>query len=111
MESNTCSSVDGRTHVRHTAHVTRTRVRWDRLTVLLLILAGLLWVGGQAAGGSDRSPGAVYRVRAGDTLWAIATQRLGAEADPRPLIEDIRDLNGLSTSAVVPGQVLRLPAA
>jgi nucleoid-associated protein YgaU len=89
--------------------VTRTRVRWDRLIALLVLLAALLWAGGQAAGGWDRPPGPVYRVRAGDTLWAIATQQLGTEADPRPLVEDIRDLNGLSTSALVPGQVLRLP--
>jgi LysM repeat protein len=79
------------------------------VAVLLLIVAGLMWAGGRAAGGSDPPVGPVYRVRAGDTLWAIATRRLGAEADPRPLVEDIRDLNGLSTSALAPGRVLRLP--
>jgi LysM repeat protein len=55
--------------------------------------------------------GVVYRVRAGDTLWTIASGRLGSEADPRPLVEDIRDLNGLTRSVLVPGQILRLPAA
>jgi LysM repeat protein len=77
----------------------------------VLVLMGLLWAGGRAAGGSEPTPGVVYRVRAGDTLWTIASGRLGSEADPRPMVEDIRDLNGLARSALVPGQVLRLPAA
>ncbi|HEX2025230.1 MAG TPA: LysM peptidoglycan-binding domain-containing protein [Actinomycetota bacterium] len=91
--------------------MTRTRVRWDRVVAFVLVLMGLLWVGARAAGSSESGTGAVYRVRAGDTLWAIATERLGPAADPRPLVEDIRDLNGLTRSALAPGQLLRLPAA
>jgi nucleoid-associated protein YgaU len=75
------------------------------------VLVGLLWAGGRAAGGSEPASGPVYRVRAGDTLWGIAAPRVGAEGDPRPLLEDIRDLNGLTRSSLVPGQILRLPAA
>jgi Tfp pilus assembly protein FimV len=77
----------------------------------VLVLLGLLWVGARAAGSSEPGAGAVYRVRAGDTLWAIATERVSPGADPRPLVEDIRDLNFLTRSALVPGQLLRLPAA
>jgi nucleoid-associated protein YgaU len=48
-------------------------------------------------------------VRAGDTLWEIARARLGGTADPRPFIEEIRDLSGLATSSLEPGQVLLVP--
>jgi len=49
-----------------------------------------------------------YRVRAGDTLWAIAEARYAG--DPREAVWKIARRNGLSSSAIVPGQVLVLPA-
>jgi LysM repeat protein len=81
------------------------------VAAFVLVVMGLLWAGGRAAGGSEPTHEVIYRVRAGDTLWTIASGRLGSEADPRSLVEDIRDLNALRTSALVPGQILHLPAA
>ena len=46
----------------------------------------------------------------GDTLWEIARTRVGAAADPRPFIEEIRDLSGLATSSLRAGEVLLVPA-
>lgn len=48
-----------------------------------------------------------YAVRAGDTLWSIATQRYAG--DPRRGIWVIRERNGLDTGLIRPGQVLLLP--
>jgi LysM repeat protein len=77
---------------------------------LVAIVAGLVLAGGRALGDSDPVPAAErYRVRSGDTLWAIARREVGPEGDPRPLIADIREANGLATSALRPGQVLALP--
>jgi LysM repeat protein len=76
----------------------------------MALVAGLLMAGGRALGDSESVPaGQRYRVRSGDTLWAIARREIGPEGDPRPLIADIREANGLVTSALRPGQVLALP--
>jgi LysM repeat protein len=51
----------------------------------------------------------VYVVQAGDRLWDLA-ERLGPEDDPRRFVQQVRDLNELTTSAIVPGQKLFLPS-
>jgi hypothetical protein len=76
------------------------------------VLVASVWGAGRALGGTE--PGRagstkVYLVREGDTLWAIARDRVGPEGDPRPLVQEIRQLNGLATSAITAGQTLRLP--
>jgi LysM repeat protein len=45
-------------------------------------------------------------VRAGDTLWSIAT-RLAPQRDPRAEVADLQRINSLRGGALVPGQVLR----
>jgi LysM repeat protein len=50
-----------------------------------------------------------YRVRSGDTLWAIAGS-LEVGGDIRGVVAEIRALNGLDDSVIVPGQWLELPA-
>jgi Tfp pilus assembly protein FimV len=52
-----------------------------------------------------------YRVHAGDTLWSIASDATDPGGDVRSLVSEIRDLNGLSTSAITVGDVLLVPAA
>jgi LysM repeat protein len=77
---------------------------------LVAIVAGMILAGGRALGDSGSVPAADrYRIRCGDTLWAIARREVGPEGDPRPLIADIREANSLATSALRPGQVLALP--
>jgi len=46
----------------------------------------------------------------GDTLWSLA-QTADPGADPRPLIAEIRRVNGLGTSTLQPGQSLAVPVA
>jgi nucleoid-associated protein YgaU len=96
--------------------MTRTGVRRTRAGLLAALVGAAVLVAGRAAGGPPGSaPGPTpperYVVRAGDTLWEIARARLGGTADPRPLIEEIRDLSGLATSSLEPGQVLLVPPA
>lgn len=50
-------------------------------------------------------PATTYTVKPGDTVWAIARDLLG---DYRRF-EEIKTINGLVTSAIYPGQVLKLP--
>jgi nucleoid-associated protein YgaU len=51
-------------------------------------------------------------VRPGETLWEIARDAVGAEGDPRPLIERIREANGLApTDVLLPGVSLVVPRA
>jgi hypothetical protein len=78
------------------------------------LVAAVVLLAGQAVGGP---PGTVaggarperYVVQPGDTLWEIARVRVGPEADPRPLVDGIRELSGLETSALRAGEVLLVP--
>jgi LysM repeat protein len=87
-----------------------------RLAVLGALVGAVVLAAGRAAGGPPGSASAPppverYVVRSGDTLWEIARARVGAAADPRPFIEEIRDLSGLGTSTLQAGQVLLVPPA
>lgn len=94
--------------------MSRTRVRRRRLALVLAgaALAGA-WAGpvAEAVGSSGATPAtrAAYVVRAGDTLWSIAEGMVDGE-DPRPLVDSIADANELDPGALIPGQVLVIPA-
>lgn len=77
------------------------------------VLAGTLWMAGLAVGGSEPTPwpsAARHVVREGETLWGIARGVVGPEGDPRPVVEAIRESNGLGASSVLIGQTIVLPA-
>src|SRR5207247_6219585 len=100
---------DFRTCVRDTTSMKRTRVRWGRVAVLATAMA--VPVGVHAAGASDGHRAAssrTYVVRAGDTLWSIASRIAGPGADPRPVVDALQRANHV-TGAIVPGETLRLP--
>ena len=90
----------------------RTHVRRRLLTILLLLPAsGLAWVvpsGGAAAGPAEVALHR-YVVRPGDTLWSIA--RGIQDGDPRALVDAIQTANRADPGALVPGEVLLIPAA
>jgi LysM domain-containing protein len=93
--------------------MSRTRVRWDRVLVLAAVLAGSSVVAVRAAGGSTGGPVPIvdrYVVRSGDTLWELARRSVGREGDPRPLVDGIREINGMETSQLLAGEELILPA-
>ena len=72
------------------------------ITALVLVLWAL-FARESGAGGPERQ----YRVRAGDTLWAIAVSRYAG--DPREGVWELRERNGLAGTTIQPGQVLVLP--
>lgn len=81
-----------------------------RLSVLmvLLVVTFLLFSGTGSA--SAPSITVEHRVRAGDTLWDIASQITAPGEDVRASIDRIMQLNGLETSGLRTGQVLLVPA-
>lgn len=77
--------------------------------VLLVVIAGLSWIGqGTSPGPSVPGRTVVVQVGAGETVWDVA-QRVAPRFDERAVVERIRQLNGLAGSAVEPGQQLRVP--
>jgi LysM repeat protein len=99
-------------------HLTR-RGRLLRSTVLLAaLLVGGLWAVGRLTGqpalalesvGPVAVPTLRVTVEEGDSLWAIARQT-SPQSDPREVVLDIRELNGLTSNTIQPGQVLLVPA-
>jgi len=89
-------------------------VRTMALGVLLvaLVVAGAARLTGQPARAGDvpTRPVATQSVvvEQGDSLWLIA-QRAAPESDPRELVREIRELNGLRSNLIQPGQVLLVP--
>jgi LysM repeat protein len=49
-----------------------------------------------------------HRVRAGETLWGIASSGY-PDSDPRAAVDRIEQANHLTSASIVPGQVLLLP--
>jgi nucleoid-associated protein YgaU len=83
------------------------------LGVLALSMLDSLWSGPALADDSP-SPLAVstqrVTVEQGDSLWLIAG-RAAPESDPRDMVMAIRELNGMRSNLIHPGEVLRIPAA
>ena len=73
---------------------------------IVLLAAVLLWAMFVRDTGASGTP-TRYRVRAGDSLWTIASERYAG--DPRKGVWTIEHANHLSGATIVPGQVLRLP--
>jgi len=93
--------------------MTRTRVRWGRVTALLVSVCLSLGLAANAAlaGASHhhaRPHVRSYTVHAGDTLWSVAVRFGGRQADPRPLVDGIVEANHL-VGPIRPGQTLRVP--
>jgi nucleoid-associated protein YgaU len=69
------------------------------------------WLGPLVSGGGGglRLVGeSTVVVRAGDTLWSIASA-VDGERDVRAVVDEIQALNGLRGAELVPGQTLLLP--
>ena len=74
-----------------------------------LILAGLLAVSTRLVYGDTPSRQGRVVVRAGETVWSIASRN--AQADPRPQVDAILRINHLRTPLLRPGQSLIVPAS
>lgn len=88
--------------------------RRGRVVVFLLALGAGLWaLGGQVAA-ADAPAAAVpvqtYTVRAGETMWEIAAGIAAPGEDVRDVIDDVLELNEMSSAALTAGQQILLPA-
>jgi LysM repeat protein len=54
------------------------------------------------SGGASGSSTKIYTVKSGDTLWGIAQTHSCT-------VEQIKELNGISSSALKPGMKIKLP--
>jgi LysM domain len=89
----------------------RTRVRWTRVSlVFALLLIGVVVAGRSADGSEATLAGARYVVKTGDTLWEIARRLAGPYEDVRPVVDSLRQENGLGTAPLLAGDVLVLPS-
>ncbi|MGH3823051.1 MAG: LysM peptidoglycan-binding domain-containing protein [Pseudonocardiaceae bacterium] len=77
------------------------------VTVTLAVVGGLSWLG-QAADPGIPERTAVVRVGAGETVWDVAA-RVAPRSDQRAVVERIRQLNGMTGTALRPDQQLRVP--
>jgi hypothetical protein len=80
------------------------------VAVLIVLSLGGRALGGSSHPGEERTRPQII-VEPGQTLWSIAKARMGPEGDPRPYIEEIRELNGMDTSELRIGRRLALPDA
>lgn len=85
--------------------------------VAVVVLVGLLLAAftlgrGSESQASSETPRAyaTTTVHQGETLWAVA-HRVAPGSDPRAVVQQIRELNHLSSAAVQAGQQLLLPRA
>ncbi|CAN5619548.1 hypothetical protein BH24ACT22_BH24ACT22_19930 [soil metagenome] len=87
---------------------TRATYRQRRIGALLVvaILAFALYAGGNAGA---ESPTIHHTVDPGETLWEITVEYYPPSEDPRPLIEEIREINGLGDYDIQVGMALELP--
>jgi LysM repeat protein len=96
------------------AAMSRTRVRRSRLIVfcaaagLAAILSGPVANAVGVGGAQEAHASRTYVVRAGDTLWSIAS-RFARSTDPRVVVDAIASANGVDPGALVPGQQLSIP--
>lgn len=97
----------------HHRPMRRARVRRRRAAGAFLLVAtalfGIPTLAGTAGASGGEPTAAEYVVRSGDTLWDLAV-RLRPSSDPRRVVYDIAQLNDIGDAALVPGQVLALPA-
>ena len=76
------------------------------ISTIVVVVALLLLSTGSASGAE---PAVLYTVQAGDTLWDIAEAVSSEGEDVRATVLDIKHRNDLSSSLIVPGQVLAVP--
>jgi hypothetical protein len=87
------------------------------LSLALMALVGVValgrMVGAPVRADASADPAPVLTqsvvVEQGDSLWIIA-QRVAPQRDPREVILEVRELNGLSSNLIHPGQALLVPS-
>lgn len=90
----------------------RRRSEQRRLVLLAVVVsmgASFLWAPRLVAAATHEPAIVTHVVAPGETLWGVAHLHVSEETDPRAFIDQVREMNGLSTVRLSPGQQLRLP--
>lgn len=82
--------------------------RWSRLVCTVSLVATAVLVGVTLVSSDHPGMFGQVTVGTGDSLWSIA-RKAEPGADPRPVIDQIRQLNHLTSDAIPVGLVLMVP--
>lgn len=108
-------------HGTQTTAASRPRLRITRrgravLAVLIAaplavaaVVGGVGALGATATSTTGTASFEYVTVAPGESLWQLA-QQVAPSADPRDVVADISDLNGLGSGVIQPGQRLAIPA-
>lgn len=98
-------------HLTRRGRLVRAAAMLAMIGALALVLLGKLTGEPVQAGEGTTDlviPAHSVTVMEGDSLWGIA-RVVAPQADPRETVLQIREINGLSSSTIQPGQVLLVP--
>ncbi len=87
----------------------RGRLAITALIALPVLAASVFLATPGAQAGAEAGQAAVYTVLAGESMWDIA-EHIAPDQDPRIVIDRLRAMNQLETTAIQPGQQLILPS-
>ena len=89
------------------------RLRKGRCTaaLVLLILAVLMLAGGlfKAKAAEEGRPMQAVVVTQGDTIWRMVQEHYNFKGDIRRAVYEVKKINGLKDTVIVPGQVIYIP--
>lgn len=94
--------------------------RLIRSLAMIGMMIAAFWLGAQiranaaadvpaASAGGARQAYLLHAVEPGDTLWTIAGRHLPDDMELGAFIHEIRRFNGMETSRLLAGQVLKIP--
>lgn len=88
------------------------RVFGALLAVPVIVGIGVFGMWGTAAIAGSSTPAQLsyVTVYSGDSLWSIAADVTAPGADVRDTLAEIQSLNGLTSTALTPGQQIAVPA-
>lgn len=77
------------------------------------VLLGALFVGTQAVADGSEAPTVVdtHTVAQGETLWEIAAEYRASGENTRDVVQEIMDLNGMSTATLLEGEQIFVPVS
>lgn len=86
----------------------RGRLLLTALVSLPILAVSIFLATPGAQAGGDTGVAETYTVLSGESMWDIA-EYLAPDTDPRMVIDTLMRVNGLTTTAVQPGQQLVVP--
>ena len=81
-----------------------------RLLIVVVALAAIFLLLSTRVQATEPVVTAEHVVMSGETLWTIASEFTGPEADVRATVRTLKELNDMETSSLRAGEVLLVPA-